>query len=66
MWTGVLGILLSASAFARPVSYTGGWTLVQTANRASTAGLLHYSVSHKVSVVALPLVTHADRNVVTD
>lgn len=46
----VLGILLSTSAVARPVSYTGGWTLIQTANRASTAVLLHYSASHNFSV----------------
>jgi hypothetical protein len=49
-WVAALGILLSVSAVARPVSYTGGWTFLQTANRASTAGLVHYSISHNVSV----------------
>ena len=32
-----LGILLSVSAVARPVSYTGGWTLLQTVNKAPDA-----------------------------
>ena len=35
---------------ARPVSYTGGWTFIETSNRLSTAGLLHYTINPKVSL----------------
>jgi len=35
---------------ARPVSYTGGWTFIETSNRVSTAGLVHYTINPKVSL----------------
>ena len=43
-------LMVSAIALARPVSYAGGWTLIETSNRASTAGLVHYSPAHNFSV----------------
>ena len=43
-------VAISSVAQARPVSYTGGWTLIEVANRAATAGLAHYSLTHNVSV----------------
>ena len=43
-------VAMSSVAQARPVSYTGGWTLIEVANRAATAGLAHYSLTHNVSV----------------
>jgi len=46
----LLTILTCSVVQARPVSYTGGWTLIEVANRASTAGLVHYSPAHNFSV----------------
>ena len=43
-------IPLSASALARPISYTGGWTLIETSSRASSAALLHYTPAYNYSV----------------
>ena len=37
---------------SRPVSYAGGWTLIETSNRASSAGLLHYTMNYNLSVGA--------------
>ncbi|MGB1335664.1 MAG: hypothetical protein ACPG8D_07050 [Luminiphilus sp.] len=45
-----MSLMLCATAVARPVSYAGGWTLIETSNRASTAGLVHYSPAHNFSV----------------
>ena len=45
-----LAMLTCSVVQARPVSYTGGWTLIEVANRASTAGLVHYSPAHNFSV----------------
>ena len=45
-----LTILTCSVVQARPVSYAGGWTLIEVANRASTAGLVHYSPAHNFSV----------------
>ena len=45
-----MALMVSAIALARPVSYAGGWTLIETSNRASTAGLVHYSPAHNFSV----------------
>ena len=47
-----MGLILCATAAARPVSYTGGWTLIETSNRASSAGLLHYTMNYNLSVGA--------------
>lgn len=46
------------TAFARPVSYAGGWTLIEESDRQSTSGLIHYSPSAKYS---LGLKTEWDR-----
>ena len=45
-----LTMLTCSAVQARPVSYTGGWTFIEVANRASTAGLVHYSPTHNFSV----------------
>jgi hypothetical protein len=45
-----MSLMLCATVVARPVSYAGGWTLIETSNRASTAGLVHYSPAHNFSV----------------
>ena len=45
-----LTMLTCSVVQARPVSYTGGWTFIEVANRASTAGLVHYSPTHNFSV----------------
>jgi hypothetical protein len=57
MRSAVLGIAMASLTMltcsvvqARPVSYAGGWTLIEVANRASTAGLVHYSPAHNFSV----------------
>ena len=47
-----MGLILCATAIARPVSYAGGWTLIETSNRASSAGLLHYTMNYNLSVGA--------------
>ena len=47
-----MSLMVCATAFARPVSYAGGWTLIETSNRASSAGLLHYTINHNLSVGA--------------
>ena len=36
-------IAVSQCASARPVSYAGGWTLIEETNRQSTRGLIHYT-----------------------
>ena len=48
----VASLILSTCSLtqARPVSYTGGWTLIEATNRASTTGLVHYSPTHNFSV----------------
>lgn len=40
----------TSDAFARPVSYTGGWTLIEDTDRQSTSALVHYSPSQEYSV----------------
>jgi len=45
-----VSLMVCATALARPVSYAGGWTLIETSNRASSAGLLHYTVNSNLSV----------------
>lgn len=49
---------LSSAALARPVSYAGGWTLIEETDRQSTSGLLHYSPS---ATYSLGLKTEWDR-----
>ena len=52
LWIAIVSLtMLTCSVVqARPVSYTGGWTFIEVANRASTAGLVHYSPTHNFSV----------------
>ena len=54
MWRPVLitatCLVCSSDAFARPVSYAGGWTLIEDTDRQSTSALIHYSPSAKYSV----------------
>ena len=47
-----MSLIACATAVARPVSYAGGWTLIETSNRASSAGLLHYTLNYNLSVGA--------------
>lgn len=46
----VTTLLSSPAALARPVSYPGGWTVMQMHNRANTSLHLHYSPSARHSV----------------
>lgn len=48
----------ASDAFARPVSYAGGWTLIEDTDRQSTSALLHYSPS---AAYSLGLKTEWDR-----
>ncbi|MEL6111720.1 MAG: hypothetical protein AAFR20_02850 [Pseudomonadota bacterium] len=41
-----------APAYARPVSYTGGWTLIEETDRQATSLWLHYTTSPRWSVGA--------------
>ena len=43
-------LALSTEATARPVSYAGGWTLIEETDRQSTSALVHYSPSAKYSL----------------
>ena len=45
-----LCLLPIPETYSRPVSYVGGWTLIQTSNRQSTAGLVHYTMTPQLSV----------------
>ncbi|WP_427449822.1 hypothetical protein [Litorimonas sp. WD9-15] len=51
-------LAFASNAFARPVSYAGGWTLIEETDRQSTSALIHYSPSAKYS---LGLKTEWDR-----
>lgn len=46
----LLALVLTVEANARPVSYVGGWTIIETSNRQSTAALVHYTATPKLSV----------------
>ena len=43
-------MVASSSTLARPVSYTGGWTFIETSNRASSAALVHYTPAYNYSI----------------
>ena len=45
-----LGCLISAVTVARPVSYTGGWTIIGESDRQSSSVLLHYTPAHQWSI----------------
>ena len=45
-----LGCLASAATVARPVSYTGGWTVVEESDRQSSSALVHYTPSPTMSL----------------
>ena len=45
-----LGCLTSAVTAARPVSYTGGWTVIEESDRQSSSVLLHYTPAHQWSI----------------
>lgn len=49
---GLTAVTVSAGALARPVSYAGGWTLIEASNRASSAALLHYTPAYNYSIGA--------------
>ena len=45
-----LGCMTSIATLARPVSYTGGWTVIEESDRQSSALLVHYTPAHQWSV----------------
>lgn len=45
-----LGCLASATAFGRPVSYAGGWTVIEESDRLSSSALVHYTPSPTMSL----------------
>ena len=45
-----LGCLISTVTVARPVSYTGGWTVIEESDRQSSSVLVHYTPAHRWSV----------------
>lgn len=47
-----LGLALYQPAQARPVSYTGGWTLIEETNRQNTSLWVHYTLTPKWSLGA--------------
>ena len=48
----VAALSVSAPASARPVSYQGGWTLIEETDRQGTTGLLHYTPDARYSLGA--------------
>lgn len=45
-----LGCLISIVTLARPVSYAGGWTLIEESDRQSSSALVHYTPSPTMSL----------------
>ena len=45
-----LGCLTSIVTLARPVSYTGGWTVIEESDRQSSSVLIHYTPSPTMSL----------------
>lgn len=45
-----LGMCAAASAHARPVSYEGGWTVIEETDRQSTSLLVHYTPNPAFSI----------------
>ena len=45
-------LALAPDASARPVSYAGGWTLIEETDRQATTGILHYTPDARYSVGA--------------
>ena len=45
-----LGFLTSIVTVARPVSYAGGWTVIEESDRQSSSVLLHYTPAHQWSI----------------
>ena len=46
----VLACIASMGALSRPVSYTGGWTIIGESDRQSSSVLLHYTPTYQWSV----------------
>ena len=47
-----MALVVPATASARPVSYAGGWTLIEETDRQSTLGLIHYTPDASYSIGA--------------
>jgi len=45
-----LGCLTSIASLARPVSYAGGWTVIEESDRQSSSALVHYTPSPTMSL----------------
>ena len=47
-----LALAVATDAAARPVSYAGGWTLIEETDRQSTTGIIHYTPDARYSLGA--------------
>lgn len=47
---GALALALGGQATARPVSYEGGWTLIEETDRQSTSLFVHYTLNPQLSL----------------
>ena len=45
-----LGCMATMAAFGRPVSYVGGWTVIEESDRLSSSALVHYTPSPTLSL----------------
>lgn len=45
-----LTLLATSCGYARPVSYTGGWTFIEKSDRQSSSILLHYTPAYQWSI----------------
>jgi hypothetical protein len=50
LFIALAAMILTSPAFARPVSYVGGWTLIEETDRQATSVWAHYTVTPKLSV----------------
>jgi len=46
----IAAMVTTGPAFARPVSYVGGWTFIEETDRQATSAWTHYTVTPKLSV----------------
>lgn len=53
-------LAIASEAYARPVSYAGGWTLIEDTDRQSTTGLIHYTPDASYSIGARIEWNHRD------
>lgn len=56
-------MMISTTSEARPVSYQGGWTLIQESDWQTTSGLVHYTITPKISLGARVELDHENDTV---